>query len=71
MSGATHEVRIVEIEGKRFIYVELNSQDDVIEFLKAVLAAVDLGLGLYVKSSESPPWPVEELKNIEVRIEKG
>lgn len=71
-SGATHEVMTVEIEGKRFIYIEFNGKEDEVELLKAILAATDLGMGLYVRSNGNPPnWLLKGPNGLEVRLEKG
>ena len=71
-SGATHEIMTVEIEGKRFVYIEFNGEEDEVELLKAILAATDLGMGLYVRSNGTPPsWLLKGLGGLEVRLDRG
>ncbi len=71
-SGATHDVLTVEIEGKRFVYIEFNGEEDEVELLKAILAATDLGMGLYIRSNGTPPnWLLKGLGGLEVRLDRG
>jgi len=66
-SGISHEVDVIEINGKEYIFADLNEKFENI--LSKLLIAIDSGMPLYLLADKPIPLEFKSLLyNVEVRI---